>query len=355
MIWNEKEITWLETKIFEDPKQVYSEFIGDFGLTRSYESVRKKILRLREEHIEETKITGEVTPLTMLDPLIAQQQAVSWFNTINREFRATSFLAKPSLKTNDKSLVIVISDVHWGKKTKRFNMAVASKRILSIAKGLAATKLPDFDEIVIVLLGDLIEGEDIYATQNGAVEAPVITASKIGTEIIWQLCLDLKKLFKVPIRVETSSGNHGRMSKTANPKSNWDNSIYQSLGLISKYSKESDITINVSLDEFQVIDIKGVKVLLNHTGIKHLGTPAMIMKMAGWIISKGIDLLIHGHWHVMGFDTYLGRARISNGCVPGGDDLGEKMAREDPARQIYFFIDPNKKGYVDNFNYIQWD
>ena len=124
--------------------------------------------------------------------------------------------------------------------------------------------------------------------------------------------------------------------------------------LINKYTKEPGIIVNLNLNEFSVVDIKGVKVLITHHGIKHLGTPAMIQKMAGWIISKDIDALVHGHWHTHAIDTYLGRTRISNGCVPGGDDLGERIAREDPARQIYFFVDPMKDGYIHGFDYVQW-
>ena len=80
----------------------------------------------------------------------------------------------------------------------------------------------------------------------------------------------------------------------------------------------------------------------------------MIQKFAGWIISKNIDILIHGHWHSVGLDTYLGRTRICNGNVAGPDDLGEMIAREDPPCQVYFFIDPDRPGQVCNFDFIDW-
>jgi calcineurin-like phosphoesterase family protein len=317
--------------------------------------------RLRELEIEEQPAADELgeekvySPLQLLDPSIVRQQSDLWLREIAKKYNGRVHRKSAGVRSQKRSLVIVISDAHWGKETCDFNMEVASQRILSITDHLVMQELPEFDEIVIALLGDLVEGEGIFDTQANLIEAPVIAAHKRGTQTIWKLCKDLEITFSLPIRVECVPGNHGRQSKQAHPQSNWDNAIAQSLEMISEETSDTyRIGINTCLDGFNVVDIKGARVLLNHTGIKHLGTPAMIQKFAGWIISKDIDVLVHGHWHSRALDTYLGRSRICNGCVCGGDDLGEKIAREDPPSQVYFLIDPEKPGFVSNFDYIQW-
>ena len=124
--------------------------------------------------------------------------------------------------------------------------------------------------------------------------------------------------------------------------------------MISKYTEHPDVSVNLNLEEFNVVDIKGAKVLLNHEGTKHISTPAMEVKMMGWILSKEIDMLLQGHWHNYSVGSSFGRTRICNGSGSGPDDLSEKMGKAEPARQVYFFIDPNKPGFLSSFDYIQW-
>lgn len=354
--WTELETDFLSSKLYIDTKELTLQFFEEFGLNRSSDSVRNKIKRLREsaarDLIRDSKKID--TPLALLDPYIVNQQASLWLRAVAYEASRFSFSCAQPIKSNNRSLVLMISDVHWGKKAKTFNMDIADQRILSIPEILYNRILPDFDEIVVLLLGDLVEGEDIHSSQNSVNEAPTITAYKRGTRTIWRFLLLLKELFNVPIRVETDPGNHGRQSKSANPKTNWDNAIYESLAMISEFSGEEGIFINVNLEDFCVVEVKNKKILLSHKGVKHAGTPAMTSKIGGWAISKDIDIVAHGHWHSYAFDSYIDKLRISNGSVVGPDDLAESMAKEDPPRQAYFIIDPNLPGGIDSSSFIQW-
>jgi len=357
--WEELEERFLSENLFEDVVEVHNRFTEKFGLTRSRDSIRRKLQRLREKltldsNKNNTSEDTSLTPLSLLDPTIVKQQIDVWLRMLASQCTGLDYEIKPALRSSNKSLVILLSDIHWGKQTKSFNMATASDRIFSIPYYLKQQELPEFDEIVLVLLGDLVEGEGIFEHQYSILEAPVITAHKEGTEVLWQTALALRDTFGVPVRIETGYGNHGRMSKAAHPKSNWDNAIYQSLYMISEFSEESDVVVNLNLEEFQVIEVKGARILLTHEGTKHLSTPATVAKFAGWIISKDIDLMLQGHWHNHSIDTFLGRTRICNGSVSGPDDLSEKMGKDDPARQVYFIIDPNKAGFTSCLDYIQW-
>jgi predicted phosphodiesterase len=256
--------------------------------------------------------------------------------------------------SSNKSLIVMISDVHWGKKTESgFCAEVATERILSIPDKIdqQLNGCECIDEIVVLFLGDQVEGEDIFDTQNSTLELPVILQSKVATLTFWKLLNRFSELFGVPVRVETVPGNHGRMSKTASKVSNWDNSIYQTLGILSSMN-ETDIAVNVNLKSFNTTNIKGHKLFLNHQGVKHTGTPAMKIKFAGWIISKEIDYLIHGHWHNVQVGSFIGRKTVGNGSVCGPDDLSEKMASEEPPAQVFFLLESGKR--LNNIHLIDW-
>jgi UDP-2,3-diacylglucosamine pyrophosphatase LpxH len=355
--WKEEEENLLKEYLTQDPREIYNIFVEN-GIFRTLESIRKKVSRLRDREIqsqetEELLVEQQIhSPLHLLDPSIVKQQVDLWLREVSGLQPEAS--EAPFISSRDKTLVIVISDVHWGKQTHSFNIETANKRILSIPEELITRELPHFDEIRLLLLGDLVEGEGIFEHQANIIEAPVITAHKEATETCWKLACALSETFQVQVTVETSPGNHGRMSKGAHPHSNWDNAIAQSLAMISNYAQHPNVTVNLNLNNFNLIDIKGSKVLLNHEGIRHLGTPAMVQRLAGWIISKNIDILVHGHWHNRALDTYLGRSRVCNGSAAGPDDLGEKIAREDPASQVYFFVDPERPGHVVGFDFIEW-
>jgi hypothetical protein len=79
--------------------------------------------------------------------------------------------------------LIALSDTHIGKWTNYFNKKVFLERIASITdKILEEITLPeDLTEIVVALVGDMLEGENIYETQAHHIEMPVIDQVKIAT------------------------------------------------------------------------------------------------------------------------------------------------------------------------------
>jgi hypothetical protein len=361
MKWKAEEIDFLIERILRSPREVHLDFIQKFGSVRSLESVRKKMRVLRDAILDEEDpeevLSEAVSPLELLqlDPVLMKQNALLWLKSVadlNKQYGVVHH--KPGINSSNNSLVIMISDVHWGKKTDTFCAEVATQRVMGIPESILSTlgKEPDIDEIVILLLGDEVEGEDIYEGQNSVVELPVILQSKIATQTFWQLLQKLVQFFGVPVRVETVPGNHGRMSKSASTLSNWDNSIYQTLGMISNIFDDKNIIVNPCLEKFNIIEVKGHRYFLNHNGVKHLGTPATKIKFAGWVISKEIELLLHGHWHNVQIGSFVGRKVIGNGSVCGPDDLSEQMASEEPPTQVFFLVKPGKR--VDNIHLINW-
>jgi len=377
-MWEPDEIDFLVRHLTYGVSDIYGMYCEEFGAVRSYDSIQKRVKRLREAHLgicgtsidspslaieiegdfdeedEEEIGSYEDLPLTPVSPKLMKEHAMLWLHAIATTVEGQDMTPADGVKSSNPSLIIVISDVHIGKKTDIFDSTTAMERVLSMPEEIVrAGNVPDsVDEVVILSVGDLTEGEDIYPGQNGVIEMPVIKQSKLATEVYWQLAHDCHSTFDVPVRMEFVPGNHGRMSKTANPMSNWDNNVCQCLQLMSNVAPHEWITFNPNFDKFNVIDVKGKKIGMHHKGVKHMGTPAMQVKFAGWTISKDLDLLVHGHWHSWSTDMFLGRPVITNGSVCGPDDLAEDMAKEEPPKQAYFLVYPDED--PNCFSFVGW-
>lgn len=405
--WTTEEIEFLTARLNLPTKEIYLQFCGQYGadnLSRTYNSVQKKIQKLQEALAEDQPEGNEYVdfssedyspggsypgvPLSSAVDLAAEQLAADainllqqpgppfipyvttaqkkdsresvrdWLNEVIKFSKEelgdnmASVVSSQPVDSDKSSLVVVLSDTHLGKQTPGFNLEIARKRALSIPETIYARNTQPVDEVVVALVGDMIEGEDIYATQNSHVEVPVIDQAVAAAETFWQVALSFRRLFKCPVRVETCPGNHGRMSKTANEKSNWDNVVYHILRVMAQMYGDENVVVNCNFNEFRTFPVKDKIGLLYHKGVPHTGTPSMQLKIAGWFVNKQFDFLLHGHWHEWHVGQWLGRVVVGNGCMCGPDDLAERMGKEDSARQGYFYVTPGQP--LHGFSFVEW-
>ncbi len=389
--WTTEELNFIVSNLHLNTIDIYQAFIDEYS-DRSYDSVQKKVKQLRNasisddesytqqadgytedmlDQIEDTLVglgipgldidygpsqsTQTLTAPPQVTPLQVKQNTQAFIEQIREMTEGLDFsLQAPGVNSNKPSLIVCLTDLHFGKKTAKFNMKEGAMRLETLPARIVEQGITEdtVDEVVLLVGGDVVEGEDIYANQNGVLECSVIEQARAACEAIWKCAINFQSTFKCKVRLETSPGNHGRMSKTANTDSNWDNVVSMMLGLVANGSGNNNISVNVNFDFFNFFEVKGHKGLLYHYGVKHLGTPAGAIKIAGWILSDKIDFLVHGHWHKWGIGTYLGRPMISNGSLPGPDDLSKSMAMEEPARQGYFMVAKDKPPY--GFSFVEW-
>lgn len=357
--WTIEEISFLRDSVTMPTKAVYEIFVQRFPV-RTYDSIQKKFKKVREAYEPTDVETAEVNiPATflLLDDNKARKKknADKVMNFLEGVVEAGRDINVPKVSASqgDKdSLVVVLSDLHFGKRTPWFSLEEASRRLLSIPTDLYKKfQWLEIDEIVVTLVGDLVEGEDIYAGQANDLDCPVIMQVETATKSIWKMLSVFTKLFGKPVKVYSVPGNHGRMSKTASGLTNWDNQICNNLALMSGMS-DLDIQVEQNLNAFKRFRVKDKVGLLYHHGVKHTSTPATRDKVGGWVMSKEFDFLIHGHWHEWHVGNWLGRMVVGNGCMCGPDDLAERMGKEDYARQAYFLVTPGKPLW--GFGYIEW-
>jgi len=108
--------------------------------------------------------------------------------------------------------VLCITDVHYGKKTETYSPLDCELRFGQLSRKLAEIQsiVPECDELVICLLGDINDGTNIFPTQTHYQELTNVEAqATLVSNLLTQFALDQRDLWG-KVRIEAVPGNHGR-------------------------------------------------------------------------------------------------------------------------------------------------
>ncbi len=208
-------------------------------------------------------------------------------------------------KGDPETQVLVLSDHHGGEITPTFNPDIYKKRMETLFKNtIIITHLHrnmyPVNDLVILIAGDMVHGEN--PKQGAKLEQTAYGAQRQIYDLVMpellNLILSFKQEFK-NIKIYCVRGNHGRYNKLAPSTSNWDILLYKSLEVALK---PHNITVSISNDFCNIVDISGFKFLLFHgdqvrttQGIPYF---ALIRKVLSWYITfGGVNYAICGHWH----------------------------------------------------------
>jgi len=179
-------------------------------------------------------IKGYEQELDLSDKIIATvQSAVEQFPPIE----------PPGLLTFDTAhheevVVLLMSDVHVGKKTITYNPRVFVKRLRKLEQSMmsivtAQRSIRPIKKLVVVMNGDFIDAEAVYPSQSvDHISIPIIDQIySVGVPEFVKFFLFLLANFE-EVEVYAQRGNHGRQNaaKWSSSKStNWDFVFYKSL------------------------------------------------------------------------------------------------------------------------------
>ena len=297
--------------------------------------------------IKSTSITQKSTQL------IRKSSELDEYVNILKQIKSTTKPTqkiKINLTPDNESLVLMLSDLHIGKKVVNhkniciFNTEIAVKYIKKITKNLLKVihhiqKGSKIDEVVILLLGDIIDNDSIYDSQAHHIDSHIAEQVKTATRVLWELIVEIANIKGIKqVRVATVRGNHGRTT-FGHEESNWDNVIYDNLVYInSLYPKKNNIIINTQYTEFNIINVRGHNILLRHHIPNSIDTPSSKAKVSGWSDIHDVDIICSGHWHHPKYWSYNDKPIFYNGSLVGGDDLSERMATQCRPSQVLFGI-----------------
>lgn len=280
-------------------------------------------------------------------------------------------------RKNEEIAVLHLSDLHIGKLTSSYDTAVAEERLMLLAKKVkniveVRRSSSKINELRIYLGGDMIEGEDIFATQAHLIDQSLFDqAVKNGPAIIAKCILSLLEAFP-KIHICTVPGNHGRNGPKggrSHPRTNWDNVCYEILKIYllganeSRKETKNRITMDIS-EEFYMVDrvyewgnlmVHGHEIRGGFAGLPWYG---VAKKAWGWIDSIPLpwDYLWFGHFHTYASATLNHRIFLANGTIESDNEFAQQnmSAAGFPCQRLCFFDEKN--GLIsDNQVYLTLD
>jgi hypothetical protein len=265
------------------------------------------------------------------------------------------------IDTKGDTLVIHITDLHAGKIVKDqegkliYNEDIFRKRMNrlceqtlklldnNISKGVPIT------DVVILLTGDLANGEGIYLTQAFEQEIAPPAQVMLVIDILTKLITSLLKR-NLPVKIFGIRGNHGRTGKDTDVASNWDIMIYEILDFWAKLVlKNPKLQIKFAETEHLKFDIRGHGFLIRHICPEQPDTPAGRVKINEWARQYNVEGICYGHYHHAGiFDCDNVRV-FRGGSTVGGDSLSDNMAKHSEPIQLIFGVNEQR---VSTFIYL---
>lgn len=294
-------------------------------------------------------------------------------------YRNTSTKRVSKETSPDKSaLIINLSDTHFGKNVHNteenseeeiYNIRIAKRRLSALferAREEYVLRSNDFDEVVINMVGDHIEGDgNIYPSQsyellNSAMEQVNLFVDALMAEVYLFSRLIGKKGI---IRIFGVPGNHGKIksNRVIDPRNNWDTLAYKWIELHILTSQKYKDLLNVSIDypnqniidkNYIKYDVKGWRVYLRHILPTNFTTPAGVKAIQSIILSdknKTIDLMITGHMHSESLASISGCTVIRVNSLVGMDEFARNIfaAESNPGQNILITTPQEKiKHYI---------
>lgn len=267
----------------------------------------------------------------------------------------------PAQKPSGESLMMLFSDWHFGKviKTRKghyiYNSEIAKKRV----EEEIPTQFEEFlkkksncrsiEELVIVFAGDIVDNDIIYETQRLNIDSGVAVQFTTAINAIMTMTHKFRALLDkyvgkdIPIRYECLTGNHGRAGKNSEtPVCSWDTAAYAALDLAIKTAKLKNITVTFSLEDYNLITVRGHRGLVVHHAPPQSESPGAKKFFGGMYEIFDYDFMLYGDLHHWAASCYNGRPLLMNGSLCGYDDYAISLAvRDDWSQYLITVTDDN--------------
>jgi len=332
--------------------------IGGIGAVKRahFPVVSKDLVTIRKQKETSKYITDLERKLSEVDLLGENMKEVitSAISGIKVEKIKTE---KPkSAKGKKLTMELMLSDIHYGKKTDKFNLEICRSRMKYLTKvfleELEKKKLEGFNvhRIIIAMLGDMIESYTMHGLESasGCEFGNAMQVQSAIQSLFYDVIIPIAKT-GTKIDIPAVTGNHDRtdMSRTMNKPgaSNLTWIIYNSLEELSKASGFKNIKFYIPKNSYFILDIYNNKCLYEHgdnAGSNSKKGYEDLMEKR----SRQQDMTLHfgrfGHYHEFAcFD----RGRIVvNESVCGQDSYAEVKGFKSSAGQtINFYVETSTR------------
>jgi hypothetical protein len=252
-------------------------------------------------------------------------------------------------RLHDEVAWLMLSDTQIGKVTPSYNVEVAERRVMKCAETLVEItnlrrKAARVEECVVVLGGDMVEGEAIFSGQPYEIELGAMQQSVQAAPQAFARALRFLAGHFPRVRVDCVVGNHGRVGPLVlaqHPKTNWDRVTYEVTAML--VADVPNIDFNVAEDFWTCVEVLGWGNLVVHGDqIGGAGTDGPIARAAmGWqdAIPTDWSYLWMGHFHNARWLTVNKRTVLVNGSTESDNLYAQRKlkAMSDPMQWAAFF------------------
>lgn len=209
--------------------------------------------------------------------------------------------------------ICLVADWQWGKVTPTYNSEIAARRVARYAdKVVELVEIKrasrPVNEARIYLLGDLVEGEEIFPGQAHRIDASLYTqtfkAAEALAAMVRQIAAHVPK-----VKVVGVIGNHGQMGgpirRSYHPETNFDAMLYNIARMLvgSDRVEWPETFVAGERAWYAVDEVLGKRWFLFHgdqVKSASFGIPwyGFQKRLLGWATSvEPFDYAASGHWH----------------------------------------------------------
>ena len=267
---------------------------------------------------------------------------------------------KKSKKKKHMTKELLLSDIHFGKLITEgdvkspFNLEICKARLKVVVEAtikeiIRDSKEYNIDEIVLALLGDIIENYSMHVLESAR-------GCEFGnSKQVYEALINIFKIVIVPLnqlgipmRVAAVTGNHDRdgTHKTfSNPgEENFTHIIYNTLKDFCEIGGLKNIEFIIPKDPWAIIDIYNNTILYEHyDNCKNPDRKALetLMTKRAHQLCITIDYMRGGHFHEP-TSFRNGRMQI-NGCLTGNDSYASVLGFSGGASQtLNSYVNSNR-------------
>jgi len=230
----------------------------------------------------------------------------------------------------EEAMVVVIGDTHVGRRTISYSYDVFLQRLNvmehSIMKivNLHRHYCP-IKKLVIILVGDIVDGEEIYRGHGYEVEYGVLQQSLNASKEIAAMVQRLSAKF-LEVEVLCAPGNHGRGQWKGDPKTNWDLVAYTLMDVLLQGNERVSFHYPNKTKGIILHEIMGHPFLVTHGNQVKMWNQfpwyGLTNKAMRWLQSIGeFEYMVVGHFHVAALGVNWNAIQIiANGTFMTDDD-----------------------------------
>lgn len=256
-------------------------------------------------------------------------------------------------KSGEEQVVLILSDLHFGKKTSKYDIEIALGRVKHLFESVIKIVSLHRNAYPIKVLniiwnGDIVDGRAIYPTHPHHVDGNVMkqvvgVAPELATELV-RLAGFFEQVNNYCVR-----GNHGRFAKDAHEDDNFDFIFYHFLAGFTKDIK--NMSWDIGDGWFKVVQVLNTRILAVHGHqIKmtlNLPWYGITTRIARWAITEGVggfDAAIISHFHTSSRIRWNNKLVFTNGTTVDGDEFAlEVLGLESSQCQWLFGVHPDRK------------